>query len=302
LDKLEFYSTEGKLKTLIESYLTCRYQKVILNNNTNTSSSSKWELIKNGVPQGSILGPLFFLLYINDLPKIITKNNSMVLVTDGTSLLITDSNDLDFNTNINQSFHNIISWFNSNSLILNFNKTHYVEFRTKNYYQVKTKVKYEHKNISNSTESKFLGLIIDKTLSWNQHIDHIATKLSSACYALRNLKHIVPQSTLRTIYYASIHSILSYSIIFLGRSSNVNKLFILQNKIVRIITNAGVRESCTEAFKNMKIMMYSQYIFSLILFTVKNKRLFTSNKEINQYKNQEQQKSTSTNCYYNQVL
>jgi len=62
LDKLEFYGFEGKFKTLIESYLTCRYQKVILNNNANTNSSSKWELIKNGVSQGSILGPLFFLL------------------------------------------------------------------------------------------------------------------------------------------------------------------------------------------------------------------------------------------------
>jgi len=71
LDKLEFYGIEGKFKTLIESYLTCRYQKVILNNNnTNTNNSLKWELIKNGVPQGSILDPLFFLLYINDLPKI----------------------------------------------------------------------------------------------------------------------------------------------------------------------------------------------------------------------------------------
>jgi len=91
-----------------------------------------------------------------------------------------------------------------------------VEFRTKNYYQVKTKVKYEHKNISNSTETKFLGLIINETLSWNQHIDEIATKLCSACYALRNLKHIVPQSTLRTIYYAYMHSIFKLQHNFLG--------------------------------------------------------------------------------------
>jgi hypothetical protein len=170
-------------------------------------------LIKNGVPQGSILGPLFFLFYTNDLPKIITKNNSIVLSADDTSLLITDSNKLDFNTNINQSLYNIISWFNSNLLVLNLNKTHYVEFRTKNYYEVKTKVTYDHINISNSTETKFWGLIIDETLSWNQHVDQIATKLCSACYALRNLKLIVPQSTLRTIYYAYIHSILSYGII-----------------------------------------------------------------------------------------
>ena len=75
---------------------------------------------------------------------------------------------------------------------MNFNKTHYMEFKTKNYHQVKTKVKYEHKNISNSTETKFLGLIINETLSWNQHIDQIATKLCSACYALRNLNILYP--------------------------------------------------------------------------------------------------------------
>ena len=179
---------EGKFKTLIDSYLTCRYKKVILNNDTNTNSSQKWELIKNGVPQGSCIGPLFFLLYINDLPKIITKNDIMVLFADDASLLITDSNDLDFNININQSSRNMISWFNSNLLLLNFNKTPLVEFRTKNYYQVKPKVKYEHKNTSNSADTKQIS-------SWDQHIDQIATKLCSACYALRNLKHtrIVPQ-------------------------------------------------------------------------------------------------------------
>jgi hypothetical protein len=160
-----------------------------------------------------------------------------------------------------------------------------MEFRTKNYYQVKTKVKYEHTDISNSTETKFLGLIIDETLLWNQHIGQIATKLCCDCYALRNLKCIVPQSTLRTIYYAYIHSVLSYDIIFWGRASNVNKQFILQKKIVRIVTNPGVRESCRAAFKNIEIMMmYSQYIFLLILFGVKNKHLCTSNSEIHKYK------------------
>jgi hypothetical protein len=122
MNKHEFYGIEGKSKTLITSYLTGRYQKVILNSNGNNNNrSSKCEMIKNGVPQGSILGPLFFLLYINDLPKKITKNNSMVLYADDTSLLITGFNKLDFNININQSFRSIISWFNSNLLTLNFN-------------------------------------------------------------------------------------------------------------------------------------------------------------------------------------
>jgi hypothetical protein len=218
VNKPEFYGIEGNFETLIPSYLRGRHQKVTLNNNTNNNTSSKWEMIKNGVPQGSILSPLFFLTYINDLTKIITKNNSMVHFADDTSLLI---------TGLNKSLHNIISWFNSNLLTLNFDKTHYVEFRTKNYYRVETIVRYELKDISSSTETKFLGLIIDETLSWNQHIEQTATKLCSACYALQNLKHIVPQSTLRTIYYTYAHYIVCYSIVLGGRSSNVNKLFIL---------------------------------------------------------------------------
>jgi len=94
----------------------------------------------------------------------------------------------------------------------------------------------------------------------------------------------VPLPTLRIIYYAYIHSILSYGIILGGNSTNVNKLFILQKKIVRILSNIGPRDSCREAFKKLEIMMlYSQYIFSLILFTIDNKHLFTSNNEIHKY-------------------
>jgi hypothetical protein len=91
MDKLEFYGTERKFKSLIDSYLTRTYQRVVLGNRTDSNNSSKWEIIKCGVPQGSILGPLFFLLYINELPKIINKNNNMVLFADDTSIIVTDT-------------------------------------------------------------------------------------------------------------------------------------------------------------------------------------------------------------------
>ena len=223
LEKLEFYGVEGKFKTLIESYLAGRYQRVTINNITNSNNSSKWELLKCGMPQGSVLGPLFFLIYINDLPTIVNNDNSMVLFADDTSIISADTNQRDFNINANQTFQDINTWFKINLLTLNLNKTQYLEFRTKNYCNVNTQIKCDQERITSASEIKFLGLTIDNTLSWKQHIEQVLNKMCTACYALRNIKHVVPIDTLRVIYFAHI----SCGIIFLG-SCYANKVFILQ--------------------------------------------------------------------------
>ena len=123
LDKLQFYGIHGKFNMLIQSYFTNRYQKVTYNN------SSSWERINCDVPQGSILGPLFFFLYINDIPTVISDNNNMVLYADDTSFIITDKNSENFNSHANMIFNNINIWFRNNLLHLNLSKTHYLEFR-----------------------------------------------------------------------------------------------------------------------------------------------------------------------------
>jgi hypothetical protein len=93
--------------------------------------------------------------------------------------------------------------------------------------------------------------------------------MCTACHALRNIKHIVPVDTLRVIYFAHIHSIISYGVIFWDSSSYANKVFMLQKKIIRITTNTRPGDSRREVFKSMEIMMlYSQYIYSLVLYTV----------------------------------
>jgi hypothetical protein len=101
LDKLEFYGIEGTFKILIRSYLTGTYQRVVLGNRIDSNNSSKWESIKCGVPQGSILGPLFFLFYNNDMHKIINKDNNMVLFADDISIIITNTNKLNYKMNLN---------------------------------------------------------------------------------------------------------------------------------------------------------------------------------------------------------
>jgi len=125
------------------------------------------------VPQGSILGPLFFLIYINDLPTIINKDNNIVLFADDTSIIMTGTNRDDFNLHANMLFNDINIWFNNNLLNLNFSKTHYLEFRSIKHYSDNMQIQHNHNYVSNTSETKFLGLIIDDTLSWKQHIDQL---------------------------------------------------------------------------------------------------------------------------------
>ncbi len=202
-EKIQFYGIIGKFKMLIQSYFNSRYQKVTWNNN-----SSAWEKINCGVPQGSILGPLLFLINMNDLPSIINNNNNnrMVLYADNTSVIITDSNPIDFNLQANLLFHNINTWFKNNLLLLNLNKTQYLEFQTKQYGKIKGQIQYNNSHLTNDTHVKFLGLIIDSTLTWNQHIDLVTRRLSSACYALNCLKYSLPSDTLKIIYFAHVQS------------------------------------------------------------------------------------------------
>jgi hypothetical protein len=108
--------------------------------------------------------------------------------------------------------------------------------------------------ISNTSETKFLGLIIDDTLSQKQHIDQLIKKMSTAYYALRYVKYSLPIETLNIIYFAHIHIIMSCGVIFWGNCPYTKKVFIFQKKIISIITNTRPRDSCREIFRNMQIM------------------------------------------------
>jgi hypothetical protein len=136
---------------------------------------------KQGVPQGSILGPLFFLLNINDLPGIINDISKPTIFADDANIIFTHSNFTDFKDEINIVIEKISKWFQTNSLILNFNKTHYMQFMAKPKLGVNIYISYKANIINNTHSTNFWGLTLDSTLSWKAHIDQLSPKLNSAC-------------------------------------------------------------------------------------------------------------------------
>ena len=108
------------------------------------------------------------------------------------------------------------------------------EFRTNLSYNATTQYNYDLSGITNANEARFFCLILDNNLSWKQHIDQVVSKMCSTCYTIQNIKTLVSQDTLKVIYFAHIHSILSYGIIFWGNTSHSKKVFTIQKKIIRI--------------------------------------------------------------------
>jgi len=139
----------------------------------------------NGIPQGSILGPLLFLIYINDLPKITGNEAKVVLFADDTSIRVTNSNQRGLQTALNKTLSDIILWFQANFLSFNIHKKYYLEFRTKNCTDTTLDINYCNKTIANVTHTKFLGLVTDDTLTWDNHIDQLNSRLNSAAMLSR---------------------------------------------------------------------------------------------------------------------
>ena len=130
----------------------------------------------------------------------------------------------------------------------------------------------------NST--KFIVIIIDGSFWWKEHISDLTSKLNKACYAIRAVKPLLSVHELRTIYFSYFHSIMSYGIIFWGNSPVSSKIFKIQKRAIRIMINKSRQESCQPLFNQLQILtLPSQYIFSLLIFVVKNKDLFLFNSE-----------------------
>ena len=224
-NKLEHYGIRGIPLEWFRSYLTDRKQYVFYN-----GESSELKPISCGVPQGSVLGPLLFLIYINDLPNI-PKDLKFFLFADDTNIYF-ESNDLiKLENTVNKELKKLYLWLNVNRLSLNVSKTNYIIFHPYNK-PLKQHITLEinNKAIIEKDNIKYLGVIIDSRLNWKNHILAVSKKISRCI--LCKLRQFVNMKMLKSIYYSLLYSHLVYAIQVWGSacSTEINKILVLQKR------------------------------------------------------------------------
>lgn len=260
-----------------QSYLTDREQFVELDYINRFSEKeviwSPLKKIKYGVPQGSILGPLLFVIYLNGLPGVVRTADKLCLYADDISLKKAnqDKNRLEVSAytclaEINQFLSNL-------NLLMNPEKTKYISFSTVQNKNINSINILVDDHLLEEVEcSKFLGFHIDKSLTYNQHVRSLCKKISSGLYALRQMSRICNKETLRIVYFSLIHSHVAFGIILYGATSfkNMKEILLMQKEAIRIILKLNWQDSVKDYFSELGIMtVFCQYIYETVLYVKK---------------------------------
>ena len=292
LDKLAYYGIRGITLDWFKSYLTDRFQQV-----TCANVLSKLTTILCGVPQGSILGPLLFLIYINDIIKC-SNNLLMYLFADDTTVFITSANYINLTVCMSTELTYLSEWLNANLLSLNIKKTSYIIFSGPRKIipeDLSSSVVINNCPIKRVSQVKFLGIIIDEHLTWHPHILLVKNKIAKITGVIKRLKYTLPTNTLRTLYNALLLPHLNYGAIVWagGYITPLLKILIIQKKVIRIIAGLHYLAHTSALFYNLNILnIFDLYKFQLAIFMYqyhKNvlpnvfKNYFTSNAVIHNY-------------------
>ena len=210
LKKLEIYGITGANLAWFRSYLTNRKQYICINNDTKTNEQK----VTCRVPQGSILGPLLFLIYVNDLPSASNLLNT-IMFADDTNLFF-EHKDISFLfSTVNRELQNINEWFISNKLSLNVKKTKFSIFhkasRRDDLPLVLPKLFINNQVIKRQSSIKFLGILLDENLSWKEHLKLTENKVAKNIGLIYKAKSYLNKDSLLALYFSYIHSYINYA-------------------------------------------------------------------------------------------
>ena len=247
LRKLNHYGIRGTCHSWFESYLSNRSQFTEINN-----IRSSLRFVTCGVPQGSILGPILFLLYVNDINSCTSLN--ILCYADDTTAFSSSSCRTTLEAYQNSELGKLNTWFKSNKLSLNVGKTKYSIYSPGRKPIPNLSLNIDNIPIERDSTFKFLGLTVDEKLTWKDHICKLRAKLASSLFIINRVKRLLPLCALRNIYFTLFHSHLNYGISLWGASPHVEQISKLQKKAIRLIRNARYSSHTDRLFLEERIL------------------------------------------------
>ena len=290
IKKLKLYGIDGPYNDLLKSYLSDRTCFTVINNVSSTKNH-----IKFGVPQGSVLGPLLFNLYINDI-KYTLNDNEVNLFADDANIFCSCKTYEEVINKCNDTLSVFSKWLEHNKLTLNVEKTHFIDFSNdKNKHNIDKRIQFKGILLEERVHTKYLGLIMQDNLKWNKHISNVINKLNSNIPIFYHIRDKISNNMKSSIYNSLALSTVRYGIELYGKNESkwTQMLQKTQNRLLKILFKQNYLTSTNLLHKSNKVLKI-KHIAEMRTLLIGHRVIYNTSNINNAYANLERTNSRNT--------